>query len=106
VKGHAEEHIGHAQQRVQQEQHQACDYQPSHEPTLVASQLGQTFLALYLCRSYCEADVGQLSLSCTRARGYLAKPSCWDHDADITEAPAHASRLPARQCPIVHQQVL
>jgi hypothetical protein len=106
VHGQAEEQIGHAQQRVQQEQNEAGDDQPPHGSTLLALELGETLFALYLGRGDRKTDIRQFGISCARPGRYLLKPRRGDCDTDTTEAPTQSSRLAAGQRPIMHQEVM
>jgi hypothetical protein len=61
---------------------------------------------LYLGRGDRETDIRHFVIAGACPRRNLPKARCGDCDTDVTELPTQSSRLPAGQCPILHQDAM
>ena len=94
MQGQAEEQHGHAQQRVQQQQNQAGDDQPPRDSALVAFQLGEALLALYLGRGDRETDIRSFGVAKARTAGLrkLATRKLFDEALNVLRGKARVKR--------------
>jgi hypothetical protein len=100
--GETDQEVGDAAKEVQHDENQSQKDEQSGAAALEAPELRDALVALYPGRDQSEMDIGHFVICDGRTRDHLLKALRRGIDADLREAPAQPSRLPAAKTLVSH----